>query len=226
MLIEDAVSLHWVERLRVGCDREARGDRKAGMRNVAAQVPAVAEFVRSDCVHDLAEVCIGRAAFAVKVILFDKAPGRNWSVPWHQDTAIAVKERIERMGWMGWSQKGGVWHVHPPDEVLEGMLTLRVHLDDCPAENGALLALPGSHRTGRMGEAALEQWRARGVPVACAIRAGGVLAMKPLLIHASRRAEVPSRRRVLHIEMASEELGDGIEWAERWCRAGRGQAGR
>ena len=52
--------------------------------------------------------------------------------PWHQDLSIAVKERHEVAGFGPWSVKEGV-PVQPPVEILESMLTLRLHLDDCHA---------------------------------------------------------------------------------------------
>jgi hypothetical protein len=50
--------------------------------------------------------------------------------------------------------------------------------------------------------------------VDCVCPAGGVVAMRPLLVHASSKAETDQRRRVLHIEYAdSLQLGDGPELA-------------
>ena len=86
----------------------------------------------------------------VRAILFDKRDGANWPVPWHQDLSLAVAERTELPGWGPWSVKAGVVHVQPPAEYLEQMLALRLHLDDCPAENGALKVLPGTHLFGRL----------------------------------------------------------------------------
>jgi hypothetical protein len=43
---------------------------------------------------------------------------------------IAVRQRIDVMGFGPWSRKEGVWHVAPPIGVLAAMRTLRVHLDD------------------------------------------------------------------------------------------------
>ena len=39
--------------------------------------------------------------------------------------------------------------------------------------------------------------------------------MRPLLVHASSPATVPSRRRVVHLEFAAAELPSPLEWAER-----------
>jgi hypothetical protein len=51
-------------------------------------------------------------------------------------------------------------------------------------------------------------------PVECVASAGGVVAMRPLVVHASSKASDNQPRRVLHIEYAaSVHLGAGIELA-------------
>ena len=83
--------------------------------------------------RDLVVPYLGAAAFAVRALVFDKTPLANWKVAWHQDVTIPVTEYRECPGWGPWSRKAGTWHVRPPAEVLEGMLTVRLHLDDCGA---------------------------------------------------------------------------------------------
>ena len=36
--------------------------------------------------------------------------------------------------------------------------------------------------------------------------------MRPLLVHASSSCSKPEPRRVIHLEFASDELPDGLEW--------------
>ena len=88
---------------------------------------------------------------------FDKTESANWKVPWHQDVTIAVKSRVEVDGFGPWSTKKDVLHVQPPDYVLEKMLSVRIHLDDCPATNGALRVIRASHRNGKLAETAIEK---------------------------------------------------------------------
>jgi hypothetical protein len=76
--------------------------------------------------------------------------------------------------------------------------------------------LPGSHRAGRLGPDDITAWRERGSPVECLVPRGGLLVMRPLLLHASSPASAPAHRRVLHLEYAAESLPDGLEWHERW----------
>ncbi len=147
-------------------------------------------------------------------MLFDKTQDTNWLVPWHQDLTIAVQERHDVAGFDPWSVKDGIPHVQPPVRVLERMLTLRLHLDDCDETNGALKVIPGSHAGGRLDSVAIREWRARGTESVCCAAAGDALIMRPLLLHASSRSESVRRRRVLHVDYASCDLPPPLQWAE------------
>jgi ectoine hydroxylase-related dioxygenase (phytanoyl-CoA dioxygenase family) len=125
---------------------------------------------------------------------------------------IPVAERKNVPGFGPWSIKAGVVHVKPPAAVLAGMLALRVHLDDCGMDNGPLRVLPGSHRHGFLSSAEVREWIATREPVTCIARRGDVLAMRPLLLHASSPAEVPAHRRVLHIEYSAQPLPSPLRW--------------
>jgi hypothetical protein len=186
-----------------------------GLRNVLRSRPSVAQAARSPDLISLIGGLIGREAFPVRGILFDKNPAANWSVPWHQDLAIAVTERIDTPGFGPWSVKEGVVHVQPPKHILAGMITARVQLDECAADNGALRIIPGSHQHGELSADEITTWVNQQLPVVCEVPRGGVLLMRPLLLHASSPARVPSHRRVLHTEYAAGELPNGLKWFER-----------
>lgn len=138
----------------------------------------------------------------IRSILFDKTPSENWPVAWHQDLTIAVTEKHELNGYGPWSIKDSVPHVQPPVSFLEGMTTLRIHLDDTPAANGALRVIPGSHTLGRLSSQEI-QTRASTDEVTCECHAGDVLQMSPLILHASNRSKNPTRRRIIHFEFGS-----------------------
>jgi ectoine hydroxylase-related dioxygenase (phytanoyl-CoA dioxygenase family) len=186
---------------------------RGGLRNLL-DVPGVRALARSAPVRSVAEAILGPGCFTVRGLLFDKTPGANWRVAWHQDVMIAVRDRREVEGFEPWSEKAGVIHVQPPVEVLERMLAVRVHLDECGPGDGPVRVLPGSHRAGRLGPSHIDEWKARAAPVACLARRGGILAFRPLLLHASSPAESPSHRRVVHLEFAAGRLPGGLEW--RW----------
>lgn len=182
------------------------------IRNLLDEVPAVRSISESPAFRRYVDAVLGSSAIAVRGILFDKTGDANWTVPWHQDLAIAVRKRIEVEGFGAWSMKAGVPHVQPPSEILERMLGLRLHLDDCDADNGPLDVLPGSHRHGRLTDGEVDRWKSGTDPVTCTVARGGIILMRPLLLHRSLSAASPRRRRVIHIEYASAALPDGLEW--------------
>ena len=185
-----------------------------GVRNLLGISSHVSQFSRSAPVLSLLKKFTGASMFPVRTIFFDKTPETNWLVSWHQDLSIAVRDRIEAPGFTGWSIKDKVLHVHPPREILEGMVTFRLHLDDCDVRNGALKVVPGSHRDGKLGSSDISKWTAAHEPVVCELAKGGALLMRPLLLHASSPAENPSHRRVLHLEYAAQELPNGLKWRD------------
>ena len=152
-------------------------------------------------------------------IYFDKRPETNWLVAWHQDLTLALKEKAEVPGFGPWSVKEGVPHAQPPMKLLEQMLTVRLHLDDTDADNGALRVLSGTHRLGRLSAEAIQNCRETHEEVLCEAKAGDVLLMRPLLLHASSRSSSARRRRVLHIEFAGFPLPEPLEWHEAPCQS-------
>lgn len=193
---------------------ERRGSVHA-VRNLLEAVPQVRALARMPSVRALVEPVLGPACFVVRAILFDKTPQANWKVAWHQDLTIAVREPVDAPGFGPWSEKAGIPHVQPPVEVLERMLTVRVHLDPCGLENGPVQVLPGSHARGRLSPDAAERLRAEGEPVACTSGRGGALVMRPAILHASSPATRPGHRRVVHLEFAADNLPHGLEWHGR-----------
>ena len=187
--------------------------RSVNRRSLLRDCPAVADLAASAPLQTIASEALGGDAFAVRALLFDKVSGANWGVPWHQDLAIAVEEKRDVPGFGGWSVKDGIPHVLPPAEVLAQMVTLRLHLDDCGVENGPLRLLPGSHCTGKLGDADIARWRAGTPEFVCTAARGDVLVMRPLLLHASSAAQRPGHRCVLHIEYAAQRLPGGLRWA-------------
>jgi ectoine hydroxylase-related dioxygenase (phytanoyl-CoA dioxygenase family) len=105
-------------------------------------------------------------------------------------------------------------YAHAPATVLRQVLALRIHLDDSTAENGPLRVLPGTHTEGVLSDDDIHEFAAHIEPTDCLVPQGGVLAMKPLLIHASSKSLSEGLRRVLHIEYsASMTVGAGLELA-------------
>lgn len=174
--------------------------------------PFIRDFAQSEPVRALVEPILGAGCFAVRGLFFDKTPDANWLVPRHQDLTIAVAERCEVEGFGSWSQKDGVPHVQPPREVLESMLSLRLHLDECDESNGALRVISGSHASGKLSALEIAAWFQRRGEVVVPMALGGAMLFRPLLIHASSPAQLPRHRRVVHLEFAARELPETLKW--------------
>jgi Phytanoyl-CoA dioxygenase (PhyH) len=153
---------------------------------------------------------------AVKSIYFDKPPRNNWNVNWHQDLTISVsnKDKIAQNteGYKNWLPKDDYYSVQPPTDILEDIVTIRIHLDDCNVQNGALRVLPKSHS--HVQDFALLDNDFDKEEVICEVKKGGILMMKPLIFHSSKRTENAASRRVIHIEFSSKELPNSLIWHE------------
>ena len=212
-IVPDAISPTGVDDLLSALPSSVEDAGRGGMRNLF-EIPAIGELARHSTVREAARAVLGRDCFAVRALLFDKTPSANWKVGWHQDVTIAVAERCNVPGFGPWSVKAGVVHVQAPREILENMVAVRVHLDLCGADNGPVRVLPGSHRVGKLAADGIEAVRGQIDSVTCIVPRGGLLVMRPLLLHTSSPATVPGHRRVVHIEFATGELPEGLSW--RW----------
>lgn len=192
-------------------DKLLRNGKVFAVRNLL-DLPPISKLAISARVRELAEAVLGDTAFAVRGILFDKIPGANWKVPWHQDVTIAVRAREDIEGFRPWSMKAGVLHVQPPAQVLERMISIRLHLDACHESNGALHVIPGSHRAGRIPEKEIPSMLEKSQAHACIVGRGGALLMRPLLLHASSPSQTPAYRRVIHLDFACEQLPVPLTW--------------
>ncbi|MEY2427570.1 MAG: hypothetical protein QOJ40_455 [Verrucomicrobiota bacterium] len=185
----------------------------AGRRGLLA-LPAASQLARSARILELVRFRLRAEPRAVRAIYFDKIPGANWLVAWHQDLTVAVRARAEVPGFGPWSVKSGVPHVQPPVGLLERMLAVRLHLDDCDESNGALRVLPGTHKFGLLSAEQIAELRRDVTEIVCRGSAGDVLLLRPLLLHASARSGGQRHRRVLHIEYAGFDLPAPLEWGE------------
>jgi ectoine hydroxylase-related dioxygenase (phytanoyl-CoA dioxygenase family) len=181
-----------------------------GERNLL-DLPAIRQLARSEAIRNLARPVLGNDCFAVRGILFNKTEEANWKVTGHQDCVIAVAARVGIPGWGPWSINAGVHHVRPASEVMSRMLAVRVHLDDCNADNGPLRVVPGTHKHGFLSDRQIQDWP-KSRAVTCVASRGGAILMRPLLLHSSSPAIVPGSRRVVHLEFAAEELPKGVEF--------------
>jgi len=174
---------------------------RAGARHVLA-LPEIRALADDPRLIDLAARFVGKAQ-PFRATLFDKSASANWLVAWHQDTALPMRAQADAAGWGPWSIKAGIVHAHAPASALARVVALRVSLDPSTEANGPLRVLPRTHVHGLLDGAAVERLGLEVAPVSCTVGAGGVVAMRPLLLHASSKSTSDARRRVLHIEYAA-----------------------
>ena len=187
---------------------------KAGIRHVLNH-PTVKVVAQNPRLLEMAQAVLGDAAFPFRATLFDKTPEANWLITWHQDTALPLQEKIETPGWGPWSVKEGVIYAHAPATTLEQVLALRLHLDDLTEDGGPLRVLPGTHGLGILKDEEIERHSTFEQPVECIGARGAIVAMRPLVLHASSKSRSQAPRRVLHIEYAAtRDLGSGLRLAE------------
>ena len=184
------------------------------IRNLLGEVPALWPLLDTAALRGLLGELFPAGCHLTKAIYFDKPPQSNWLVAWHQDLMINVDHRATGLPGFGpWTTKAGWVAVQPPAAVLENTVTIRVHLDDCDATNGALKVVPGSHLGGVVPAKTIASHTATAT--SCAVPAGGAMLMKPLLLHASNRSTSAWPRRVVHLAFSAAELPTGLAWRER-----------
>jgi len=185
---------------------------RGGTRCLLAQ-PWCAALARQLRAHPALAACLPADHVAVQCNYFEKSADRNWLVPIHQDLSIPVAGRVDEPLLRGWSEKEGTQFVQAPLPVLEQLVALRLHLDDCGAADGPLRVVPGSHRRGIIAQHDAAAARAAGQEMEITAQAGDVLALRPLLLHASSKGSGGSRRRVLHMVFGPRALPHGLAWA-------------
>lgn len=183
-----------------------------GIRNLTEAIPEVVGLLQQEILGNLLQQVVGPSAFMVRATLFDKTESANWGVFWHQDLAIAVKQRQDVQGFDGWTKKAGVVCCQPPEAVMNGIVAVRLHLDDCNRDNGALKVLRGSHHHGRIAETKMSGVQSGFEEVTCEVTRGGVLLMNPLLLHASSPKTESGHRRVIHFEFTNQILPEPLMW--------------
>jgi ectoine hydroxylase-related dioxygenase (phytanoyl-CoA dioxygenase family) len=160
-------------------------------------------------IPELLNEVLGPQFGLVRALFFDKPPEHTWSLPWHKDLTIAVLDnRMPSSHFAKPTTKEGVPHVEAHEELLQNMLTARLHLDDMTMSNGPIRAMPGSHRDGK--RLLYDETKCRTITA----KQGDVLLIRPLIAHSSLSARGShDHRRILHLEFAgTQHLPDGYVW--------------
>ncbi|MDY0932271.1 phytanoyl-CoA dioxygenase family protein [Chryseobacterium sp. CFBP8996] len=183
------------------------------IRQFLKEVPDVKDLIFNKNLKTIIKEIFGDNYFVVKSIYFDKPEKSNWYVAYHQDLTISVDKKVELENFGPWTTKQNQFAVQPPLDILENIFTIRIHLDDTDENNGALKVVPKSHSKGIYRPETID-WNVETENI-CNVEKGGLMIMKPLLLHGSNRTTNGKKRRVIHIEFSDKELPEQLCWSER-----------
>ncbi len=183
------------------------------IRQFLKEIPEIQSHVFNENLISLIKTFLGDDFFVVKSIYFDKPQKSNWFVSYHQDLTISVDKKIEIFNYGPWTIKQDQYAVQPPLNILNSIYTIRIHLDDTDENNGALKVITGSHLKGIYRPDTID--RTREKEIVCAVPKGGVMIMRPLLLHSSARTMNNNQRRVIHIELSNADIDTNLNWAEK-----------
>lgn len=211
-MLDDFISQDWLETILNEIETNKLSTEVSGVRNIDKKLNSVFDYVNSTQFKQQSSVYFSNRAQLVRAILFNKTPESNWFVTWHQDKTVTVSKQFQDENWNVWSVKEGVIHVQPPLELLENMVTIRLHLDAAPKENGCLKVIPRSHQLGLLTSEKINDVVASQEATYCEAKQGSALIMRPHLLHASSKSTLPINRRVLHLELSDWVLPSGVSW--------------
>jgi len=183
------------------------------IRQFLKEVPESRQLIFNDNIKKVINEIFGDNYFVVKSIYFDKPEKSNWYVSYHQDLTISVDKKLDLKGFGPWTTKQNQFAVQPPIEYLKNIFTIRIHLDDTDENNGALKVVPNSHSKEIYRPETID-WNVETEEI-CSVNKGGIMIMKPLILHGSNRTVNNKKRRVIHIEFSNLELPKELEWSER-----------
>jgi ectoine hydroxylase-related dioxygenase (phytanoyl-CoA dioxygenase family) len=219
-VIEKVYSIEEIEKLLTIIDQADKTNetfRKSAdvfaIRQFLKEVPQTIDFILNENLKNVIGQVFGNDYFVVKSIYFDKPETSNWFVSYHQDLTISVDKKVELENFGPWSVKQNQFAVQPPLPILENIYTIRIHLDDTNECNGALRVIPKSHLK-KIYRPDTIDWTSE-TEITCNVDQGGIMIMKPLLLHSSSRTTNNKKRRVIHIEFSNQQLPNELNWAEK-----------
>lgn len=183
------------------------------IRQFFKEIPETTNLVFNDNLKKVINQLFGDDYFVVKSIYFDKPETSNWYVSYHQDLTISVDKKVVLENFGPWTTKQNQFAVQPPIDILENIFTIRIHLDDTDEKNGALKVVPKSHSK-KIYRPETIDWT-KETETICNVNKGGIMIMKPLILHSSSRTTNNKKRRVIHFEFSNQELPTELKWAER-----------
>jgi ectoine hydroxylase-related dioxygenase (phytanoyl-CoA dioxygenase family) len=182
------------------------------IRQFLKEVPAANLLIFTKRLNAIIKDIFNENFLVVKSIYFDKPAQSNWFVAYHQDLTISVNKKADIENYVSWTVKQNQFAVQPPVEILENNFTIRIHLDDTDESNGALRVIRASHQKGICRPESID-W-SKEKEILCKVAEGGIMIMRPLLLHASGRSTNGKNRRVIHLEFSDKTLPQPLQWSE------------
>lgn len=182
------------------------------IRQFIKEIPGINNLIFTPALKMVIGQLFGSDYFLVKSIYFDKPENSNWFVAYHQDLTISVDKKVALPDFGPYTIKRNQFAVQPPLNILEQNFTMRIHLDNTDEDNGALKVVPKSHSKGIYRPENIN-W-ATETEVSCNVKRGGMMIMKPLLLHSSGRTTNNKKRRVIHLEFSNVMLPKELQWSE------------
>lgn len=205
--------IHEIESADTQKDTFRKSSELFAIRQFLKEIPTALNLIFNSKLKSLIKTVLGENYFIVKSIYFDKPVTSNWYVSYHQDLTISVDKKLPLQNYGPWTVKQNQFAVQPPIHILENISTIRIHLDDTNDLNGDLKIIPKSHIK-QIYRPETINWE-NETEITCTVPHGGVMLMKPLLLHSSSRTLNNKRRRVIHIELSSVILPEELNWAEK-----------
>ena len=184
------------------------------IRQLIKNVPELTDLLFNKKLNELVSNISESDYFLTKAIYFDKPSESNWFVAFHQDLSISVDKKADLNDYINWTFKKGQNGVQPPIKILQDTITIRIHLDQTEKDNGALKVIPKSHLRGII-RADSKDWNTENELI-CEVEKGGIMLMKPLILHASNRTINGKKRRVIHLEFNKHKLTEPLNWLEHY----------
>jgi hypothetical protein len=182
------------------------------IRQFLKEIPQAIPLIFNTRLTELIHSFFASNYFVVKSIYFDKPQQSNWFVAYHQDLTISVNKKVDAIGYQAWTVKQNQFAVQPPLPILENNFTIRIHLDNTDETNGALNVITGSHLKGIYRPQSIDWTKEK--ETSCPVSEGGVMVMRPLLLHSSNKTTTNHKRRVIHIEFSNQTLANDLKWVE------------
>lgn len=183
------------------------------IRQFLKELPETKSLIFNDKLMSIINEIFGIDYFVVKSIYFDKPETSNWYVAYHQDLTISVDKKLDIENFGPWTTKQNQFAVQPTLQILENIFTIRIHLDETDENNGALKVIENSHSKGIFRPENID-WNTEKEHI-CNVEKGGIMIMKPLILHGSNRTTNHKKRRVIHIEFSNAELPNNLKWSEK-----------